>query len=97
MSDQNLGTPAATGSGPKEINKKATSSLIGGILGLTLCGVILGIAAIIVGKQAQAEIAASGGLQGGENRAKWGIILGWVSVALTVIASIIVVITYVGA
>jgi hypothetical protein len=77
-------------------NKKATWSLVGGILGITVCGIILGIAAIIVGKQAQAEIAASGGLEGGENRAKWGIILGWLSVAYSVLVAIIVVITFTG-
>jgi hypothetical protein len=95
VSDQNLGTPAGSVSG-KEINKKATSSLIGGILSLTLCGFIVGIAAIIVGKQAQAEIAASGGRQGGENRAKWGIIMGWISVALSVLVGIIAAITFAG-
>lgn len=95
MSDQNVGTRPASGSN-KETNQKATWSLVGGILSVTVCGLIMGILAIIVGKQAQAEIAASGGLQGGENRAKWGIILGWISVVLSVLASIIVVITFAG-
>jgi Domain of unknown function (DUF4190) len=94
VSDQNVGPQAAPGSGEKETNNKATWSLIGGILSVTVCGVIVGIVAIIVGKQAQAEIAASGGLQGGENRAKWGIILGWISVALNVLVAIIVAITF---
>ena len=96
MSDQNVGTPPAPGSGKKETNQKATWSLVGGVLSVTICGLIVGIAAIIVGKQAQAEIAASGGLQGGENRAKWGIILGWISVVLSIIATIIVFITFFG-
>jgi hypothetical protein len=96
VSDLNVGAQPASGSGKKETNSKATWSLVGGVLGLTACGVIFGILAIIVGKQAQAEIAASGGLQTGENRAKWGIILGWISVVLTVIAAIIVGITYAG-
>ena len=93
MSDQSI-PPQAAGAGTQEMNTKATWSLIGGILSVTLCGLIVGIAAIIVGKQAQTEIAASGGLQGGETRAKFGIILGWVSVALSVLAAIIVAITY---
>jgi hypothetical protein len=96
VSDQNIGAPAASGSGSQETNKKATSSLIGGILSVTICGFIVGIAAIIVGKQAQAEIAASGGLQGGENRAKVGIILGWISVAISVVVGVIAAITFAG-
>ena len=96
MSDQNVGTQPASGSGKKETNSKAIWSLVGGVLGLTACGVIFGILGIIVGKQAQAEIASSGGLQGGENLAKWGIILGWISVVYTIVVSIVVVITYAG-
>ena len=96
MSDQSDVPQAAPGAGQQEMNKKATWSLVGGILSITLCGVIVGIAAIITGKQAQAEIAASGGAQGGENRAKWGIILGWISVALSLLGLVIVGITYAG-
>jgi ABC-type antimicrobial peptide transport system permease subunit len=96
VSDQDVGPSAAPASGTKVVNKKATYALVGGILGITFCGVILGILAIITGKQAQAEIAASGGLEGGENRAKWGIILGWVSVAYTVLVAIIVFATFAG-
>ena len=88
MSDQAAGTPTT--------NSKATWSLIAGIASITICGVIVGIIAIIVGKQAQQEIADSGGLQTGESRAKWGIILGWISVALSVLVAIIVAITYAG-
>ncbi len=55
-----------------------------GILGLVSCQP-LGIAAVILGKQATAEIAASGGRLGGEGLAKVGVILGWVAVALLVL------------
>ena len=95
MTDQGP-TPQPAPGGGQEMNSKATWSLVGGILSITLCGVIVGIVSIIVGKQAQAEIAASGGLQGGENRARWGIILGWISVGLSVLVAIIVAITYAG-
>ena len=88
MSDQAAGSSGTT------TNSKATWSLVAGILSVTLCGVIVGIIAIIVGKQAQQEIADSGGLQVGENRAKWGIILGWISVALSVLVLIITAITF---
>lgn len=91
MSDQ-----AAAGSGGQTTNSKATWSLVAGILSVTLCGLIMGIIAIIVGKQAQTEIAESSGLQTGENRAKWGIILGWISVGLSVLVLIISAIAFAG-
>ena len=93
MSNQDFGAQPAPVAA-KETNPKATWSLVGGILSLTLCGFIVGIAAIIVGKQAQNEIAASGGRQGGENRAKWGIILGWISIVISVLVVIVVSVTY---
>jgi hypothetical protein len=96
VSDQNVGPPAGTGSGTGANNSKAIWSLIAGILSLTVCGLIMGIVAILVGKQAQSEIAASGGLQRGESLAKWGIILGWISVALSVLVGIVIVITFAG-
>lgn len=95
MSDQNVGPNAAAAPGG-QTNSKATWSLVAGILGVTLCGLVIGIVAIVVGKQAQAEIAASGGLQGGEARARWGIILGWVSVVISVVATIMAVIAFAG-
>jgi hypothetical protein len=96
VSDQNGGAQAVPGARPTGTNSKATWSLVAGILSLTFCGLIAAIVAILVGKQAQAEIAASGGLQGGEALARWGIILGWISVAISVLAAIIVVITFAG-
>ena len=52
-----------------------------GILGIVSCQV-LGIVAIVLGGQANDEIAASGGRLGGEGFAKAGVIMGWVAVAL---------------
>ena len=46
MSNQDVGAQAAPGA--KQVNVKATWSLVGGILSVTLCGLIVGIAAIIV-------------------------------------------------
>jgi hypothetical protein len=66
---------------PPPNSGKAVTALVLGILGIVVCQV-LGVAAIIVGKQANDEIAASGGRLGGEGLAKVGIILGWVAVAL---------------
>lgn len=63
-------------------SQQATVSLVTGIIGL-LCCVLLGIVAIVTGKKATAEAAAAGLPQPGN--AKAGIILGWVSIALTVV------------
>lgn len=94
MSTQSVGEMTAPGPARRTTNSKATWSLVGGILSVTVCGLIVGVAAIIVGNQARKEIAASGGLQGGDGRAKWGIALGWISVVLSVIGAIIIAITY---
>ena len=94
MSEQGLGQQAPRGG--SQVNGKATWSLVLGILSLTLCGLIAGIIAIVLGKQAQGEIAASAGLQGGEGRAKAGIVLGWISIVLYVIAIVISVIAFAG-
>lgn len=96
MTDNSVTMQPAPGAGGKQINTKATWSLVGGILSVTVCGLFVGIAAIIVGKQAQAEINASAGVQGGENRARWGIALGWVSVAISVLVAIMAAVLYAG-
>ena len=56
-------------------NSKAIWALVLGILGLLCCG-ILGIPAIILGKQAQKEIDSSGGMQTGRGMATAGFVLG---------------------
>ncbi len=63
-------------------SKNATVSLVTGLIGL-LCCFLLGIVAIVTGKQATAEAAAAGLPQPGN--AKAGIILGWVSIGLAVL------------
>lgn len=85
---------ASAAAGTPETNGKATLSLVLGILSVTLCGLFAGIAAILLGTTAQKEISASGGLQGGESRAKWGIILGWISVGISILVAIITLITF---
>jgi hypothetical protein len=69
------GAPAAPNS------NKGTWALVCGILGLLCCG-LLGIPAIILGRQAQAE-----GQRGGV--AKAGEVLGYVAVALMVLYGIL--------
>lgn len=61
---------------------KATASLICGIVGLLVCGLILGIVAVVLGRQAQAE-----GQRGGS--AKAGEVLGYIDIALWAVVLII--------
>jgi hypothetical protein len=51
-----------------------------GILGLLCCGFFTGIPAVILGKQAQNEIDASGGMQQGRGMATAGFILGIIAI-----------------
>ena len=71
---------------------KATAALVLGILGVVACGFVAGIPAIIVGKQAQREIDASNGWLTGRGMATAGIVMGWIAVALTVIAVLIIIV-----
>ncbi|MFD1826633.1 MULTISPECIES: DUF4190 domain-containing protein [Mumia] len=76
---------------PPQTSNKAIWALVTGLLGLLCCGVI-GIAGIILGNQAKAEIEASQGRLTGTGMAKAGFILGIVSIVLTVLG----VLLYVG-
>ena len=79
---------AQWGGGPppnRDTNGKAITSLVLGIGGFLVCPIILSVAAIVIGGQARNEIRASQGRQTGEGMAKAGVILGWVSLALSLI------------
>jgi uncharacterized protein DUF4190 len=69
-------------------NSKAIWALVLGILGILCCG-ILGIPAIILGKQAQNEIDGTGGAQGGRGMATAGFVLGIISCVLIVVQIIL--------
>ncbi|HLN76492.1 MAG TPA: DUF4190 domain-containing protein [Nocardioidaceae bacterium] len=84
--------PPGMGGYPPQSNQKALWSMILGILSIVTCGIFAGIPAIILGGSARKEIAGSGGMQSGEGMAKAGVILGWISVAITVLVIIFVVI-----
>ena len=75
------GPPAGPWATPPPNSGKAVAALVLGILGIVSCQV-LGIVAIVLGRQANDEIAVSGGRLGGEGFAKAGVIMGWVAVAL---------------
>jgi len=76
-----------------QTNQKAMWSMILGILSLVCCGLLAGIPALILGNSAQKEIAASGGAQSGEGMAKAGVILGWISIALSILGLIFAITT----
>jgi thiol:disulfide interchange protein len=91
-------------------SSKAIISMISSIAGLVLglsflcafmpCSLPLfgigGIVGLILGRQAQAEIAASGGTLGGEGMAQAGIIMGWINVGFAALALLLIVLAVVG-
>src|SRR4051794_10964193 len=67
-----------------ERSSLALASLVLGISGLVLCviGPLLGIAAVICGHKARAEIRNSGGHLAGMRLATWGLATGYLSMVL---------------
>jgi Domain of unknown function (DUF4190) len=85
--------PGAGGYAAPQTNQKALWSMILGILSIVCCGLFAGIPAIILGGKAKNEIGASGGAQTGDGMAKAGVILGWISIAFSVLSLIFVLTT----
>ncbi len=80
--------------GPPQNSPKAVAALVVGIISpvLGLCCAIIGlvgIVAIVLGRNAQKEIAASGGRLTGEGMAKAGVILGIIGCSLAVLMTIL--------
>jgi len=73
---------------PARSSTLATVSLVAGILGLTLCGGIGSIVALITGIMAKNEFKRDPSLQG-EGQATAGIVMGGIGVGLLVIGLII--------
>ena len=63
----------------------AIVSLIAAICGFTIFPVIGSIVAVITGHMAKGEIARSGGTLGGDGAATWGLVLGYIGLALSVV------------
>lgn len=84
---QPYGTP---GYGAPRTSQKAVWALVLGIASFFCCGIITGIVAIVLGKQAGDEIARSGGMLTGGGMAKAGLILG----ILGVLASILTIVLF---
>ncbi|WP_322797658.1 DUF4190 domain-containing protein [Thermoflexus sp.] len=78
-------------------NGKAIASLVLSLLGLVGVLPIIGpIIGIILGNQAKAEIAQSGGAFTGEGLAQAGVILGWVALGLSALGVICAVLAFGG-
>jgi len=75
---------------PTQNSGTATAALVLGICGFFVCPLICSIAAIICGNIALNEIDRSGGTITGRDMAKAGLILGWVGVALCVLAVLVI-------
>ncbi len=86
------GAPAGAGAGN---NTKAIAALATGIAGIVfaICcsfvGLLLGIAAVVLGYMSKQEIARSNGAQGGGGLAQGGFITGIVAVVLAIIMIIL--------
>lgn len=69
----------------QQTSSLAVISLICGIASFFIVPVLGAIAAVITGNMAKKEIRQSAGRLSGEGMATWGMILGWVNIALGVI------------
>lgn len=70
---------------PPSVNPMAIVSLVLGIVGVTGCWCLAGIPAIVVGYRAKREIEESDGRQQGEGFATAGIVLGWLTTAVSLL------------
>lgn len=69
---------------------QAVAVLVLGIASLTVFWAVAGIAALVLARGARRDIAASGGRLGGNGLVRAGVICSWISIALTVLAAILV-------
>lgn len=91
-----LNTPVETGPAtpfatPKDSNL-AIASLITGILGWTLVPILGAVAAIITGHLAKKEIRESPGRLTGNSMATAGLILGYIQIGFTLLATVVIII-----
>ncbi|WP_308209065.1 DUF4190 domain-containing protein [Actinoallomurus purpureus] len=76
---------------PPQDDSGATTSMVLGILGLVLCGLLSPIA-LFMGMSAKRRIRESGGYIGGEGNATAGIVMGAIGTAFIVLGLVFVVI-----
>ena len=80
----------------RRISTLAIVSLVSGILGWILLPMIASIVAIVTGHMARAEIRRSAGTVDGDGFAVAGLILGWISMALALLAIVVLVLFFGG-
>ena len=80
------GTPPGGPHPPGRSNPLAVISLVFGIIQFVLCPIIGGVVAIVTGHVARGRVKNSQGAEGGAGMAMAGLILGYVGIALTIIA-----------
>src|SRR5690349_21926899 len=80
-------TPAAPTPG------SATAALIFGISSVVVCPLVC-LPAILLGRRAMRQIDVADGRLGGRGQAKWGLVMGWVGVALTLVMAALVAIYF---
>jgi multidrug efflux pump subunit AcrB len=95
MTDQDYYQSPTPGYGI-QTSSLAVVSLISGIASFFIVPMLGAIVAIITGNLAKKEIRQSAGKLTGEDMARWGVILGWVNVALAAIGICIVVLSILG-
>ena len=77
--------PTQTATAHRQTEGLAVASLVLALVGIFVCPVVCSIAALVVGYKARRKLQADPNLEG-EGLAKAGVIIGWVGVALGVIA-----------
>lgn len=75
---------------PQRTSAQSIAVLVFGIASLTVLWGIAGIVALVLAPGAKREIAASRGALGGEGLVRAGVICSWISIALTVLAILLV-------
>lgn len=85
--------PYGYGYAAPQAEKGATTSLVLGIVGFFVCGIILGPAAVIEGVKARKRIRESNGMLTGDGMALAGIVLGSIVCLLYVVVIIAVIIS----
>ncbi|HAF47970.1 MAG TPA: hypothetical protein DCL08_01860 [Anaerolineaceae bacterium] len=95
MSQQNYRQTPPPGYG-QQTSSLAVISLISGIASYFIIPLIGAIAAIITGNIAMKEIRESAGQYTGESMARWGMILGWINIGLSVVGLCIAVLAIAG-
>lgn len=77
---------------PPSSSGRATTSLVLGILSLIACGLLLGIPAMVLARQAKREIRESGGRVGGDGLATAGFVTGLIGTLWSVLVILFVVV-----